>query len=157
MIEGVKTKNLKCIPDKRGFLMEMLRCDDELFKGFGQVYVSGCKRGVAKGWHYHKIQTDNFVCVLGNALVILYDNREGSKTRGESNSFLLKAQISEEHILLQIPPGVIHGFTPVDCEETWVINVPDFPYKYGSPDEYRFPWNSPEIPVKWPEGVTDGG
>jgi dTDP-4-dehydrorhamnose 3,5-epimerase len=31
MIEGVKTKQLRVIPDERGFLMEMLRRDDEIF------------------------------------------------------------------------------------------------------------------------------
>ena len=31
VIDGVKTKKLKVIPDERGRLMEMLRCDDEIF------------------------------------------------------------------------------------------------------------------------------
>ena len=30
MIEGVEIKKLKVIPDKRGFLMEMLRNDDKM-------------------------------------------------------------------------------------------------------------------------------
>ena len=37
MIDGVKIKKLKVIPDERGRLMEMLRADDELFESFGQV------------------------------------------------------------------------------------------------------------------------
>jgi hypothetical protein len=28
-IHGVKTKALRLIPDERGFLMEILRCDDQ--------------------------------------------------------------------------------------------------------------------------------
>ena len=40
MIDGVKTKDLRVIPDERGLLMEMLRCDDEIFQQFGQVYLS---------------------------------------------------------------------------------------------------------------------
>jgi dTDP-4-dehydrorhamnose 3,5-epimerase len=157
MIEGVKIKKLKCIPDKRGFLMEMLRSDDELFKGFGQVYITGCKKGIAKGWHYHKLQTDNFICVLGKALVPLYDLRENSKTKGEVNEFIIKAPLTEENLLLQIPPGVVHGFTPLDCDEIRIINIPNFPYKYDSPDEYRYSWNSKEIPFIWPDFVVDGG
>lgn len=157
MIEGVKIKPLKCIPDKRGFLMEMLRCDEDLFKGFGQVYVTGCNRGIAKGWHYHKLQTDNFICILGNALVPLYDMRENSKTKGEVNEFIIKAPIAEEHFLLQIPPGVVHGFTPLGCDEIRIVNIPNFSYNYKSPDEFRFPWDSTEIPFKWPSDVSDGG
>jgi len=157
MIEGVQIKRLKCIQDRRGFLMEMLRSDDEIFKGFGQVYITGCKKGIAKGWHYHKLQTDNFICVSGIALVPLYDMRENSKTKGEVNEFILKAPLADEHVLLQIPPGVVHGFTPLGCEEIRIINIPNLPYQYNSPDEYRFPWNSEQIPYKWPEEVTDGG
>ncbi len=40
MIANVKIKQLRVICDERGSLMEMLRRDDELFKGFGQVYMT---------------------------------------------------------------------------------------------------------------------
>ena len=39
-IQGVKTRALRVVPDERGWLMEILRADDELFQKFGQVYVS---------------------------------------------------------------------------------------------------------------------
>ena len=45
-IEGVRIKSLKVIPDERGWLMEILRCDDEIFKQFGQVYLSTAYPGV---------------------------------------------------------------------------------------------------------------
>ena len=37
MIDGVVVKQLKVIPDERGFLMEMLRVDDPFFQQFGQA------------------------------------------------------------------------------------------------------------------------
>ena len=159
MIHDVRTKKLKLLPDDRGFLMEMLRCDDEIFMNFGQVYITGCIKGVVKGWHYHKEQTDNFVCVYGKALVVLCDLREGSPTYGVSEEFFLEAppHKGEGNMLLQIPTMVMHGFTAYDCDEARIINVPTRPYKYNSPDEYRYPWNSEEIPYKWPEFVTSGG
>ena len=65
LIEGVKTKSLRVIPDERGWLMEILRSDErDLFSTFGQVYVSATYPGVVKAWHYHKEQVDNFACVL---------------------------------------------------------------------------------------------
>jgi len=170
MIEGVKIKRLKFIPDDRGFLMEMLRCDDEIFKEFGQVYITGCVRGVVKGWHYHREQTDNFVCVYGRALVVLCDLRKDSPTYGVCREFFLNAPplernstdtpaegFSDGYILLQIPPLVVHGFTAYDCGEARIINIPTRPYRHDSPDEYRYPWNSTEIPYKWPAFVTRGG
>jgi len=91
MIRDVRVKPLKVLTDERGFLMEMLRADDPLFEGFGQVYITGCRRGVAKAWHYHKEQTDHFVCVSGVALVVLYDGRPDSPTHGEAQEFFLTA------------------------------------------------------------------
>ena len=40
MIEGVQVKKLRVIPDERGRLMEILRADDDIFLGFGQVYLT---------------------------------------------------------------------------------------------------------------------
>jgi len=89
MIEGVRTKRLKVIPDERGFLMEMLRCDDEMFEKFGQVYLTVAYPGVVKGWHYHKKQTDIFIPVKGMFKLVLYDDREGSPTYGRINKFFI--------------------------------------------------------------------
>ena len=71
MIDGVVVKNLRVIPDERGWVMEMLRCDDDIYTKFGQVYLSVVYPGVVKGWHYHKIQTDRFTVVKGMAKVVL--------------------------------------------------------------------------------------
>ena len=159
MIQDVRIKKLKLLPDDRGFLMEMLRCDDEIFEKFGQVYITGCTRGVVKGWHYHKEQTDNFVCVYGRALVVLCDLREGSPTHGICEEFFLEAPPSkgDGNILLQIPRFVVHGFTAYECDDARIINIPTRPYRYETPDEYRYSWNSEEIPYKWPAYVKRGG
>ena len=146
MIDGVQIKKLKVIPDERGYLMEMLRCDDDFFQKFGQVYLTVAYPGVVKGWHYHKIQTDHFVCVKGMLKVVLYDDRDGSRTRGEVNEFFLG-----EHnpILLVIPNGVLHGMKGVGSEPAYLINVPTEPYKYHEPDEYRVDPHDNDIPYDW--------
>ena len=46
MIEGVQVKPLKCIPDERGYLYEMLRCDDPDFEKFGEIIGETDKNGV---------------------------------------------------------------------------------------------------------------
>jgi len=159
MIDGVQVKSLKVLPDDRGFLMEMLRADDPLFEQFGQVYVTGCRRGVAKGWHYHKEQTDHFVCVSGTALLVLYDGREASPTRGEVQEFVLHSppQRDPAPLLVKIPRLVVHGFTALDSDEARIINIPTKTYRYSDPDELRYPWDSPAIPYRWPAEVTQGG
>ena len=76
MIEGVKIKKLKVIPDERGRLMEILRADDEVFEKFGQVYMTTTYPGVVKGWHFHKVQSDNVACMQVMIKLVLYDQRE---------------------------------------------------------------------------------
>ena len=81
-IEGVKIRDLKKGRDDRGWLMEIFRSDWPEFQKFGQTYMTTCKPGVIKAWHYHKLQSDHFVPIKGNALVGLYDSRESSPTKG---------------------------------------------------------------------------
>jgi dTDP-4-dehydrorhamnose 3,5-epimerase len=159
MIRDVQVKPLKVLTDDRGFLMEMLRADDPLFEAFGQVYITGCRRGVAKAWHYHMEQTDHFVCVSGVALVVLYDSRQDSPTHGEAQEFVLAAPPAGDPVplLLKIPPRVLHGFTTSGCEEARIINVPTRMYRYEKPDEYRVPWNSRDVAYRWPSEVVRGG
>lgn len=146
LIRGVKIKKLKVIPDERGRLMEMLRADDDLFIKFGQVYMTTAYPGVVKAWHYHKKQTDNFVVVKGMMKVVLYDDREGSETRGMVNEFFMGEY---NPILLQIPKLVYHGFKAIGESEAIVINIPTETYNYNEPDEYRIDPHNNNVPYNW--------
>ncbi len=146
MIEGVVLKPLRVIPDERGFLMEMLRSDDEIFERFGQAYITACYPQVVKGWHYHRKQTDHFVCVRGMAKVVLYDQRDDSPTRGQVQEFFIGER---NPALLKIPPLVMHGFKAIGQEMAMIINFPTELYNYQEPDEYRVPWDSKDIPYDW--------
>jgi len=146
MIDGVLTKQLKVIPDERGWLMEILRCDDTLFKKFGQVYITTAYPNVVKAWHLHKIQTDNFTCVHGMMKVVLYDNRKDSSTYREVNEFYIGEQ---NPLLLSVPPFVYHGFQAIGPQIAYFLSVPTEPYNYKKPDEYRLPPDSNKIPYRW--------
>lgn len=95
----------------------------------------------------------------GTALLVLYDYRDNSPTQGQVQEFVLDGPPCRrtDPILVKIPPLVVHGFTPLDCDEARIINVPTLPYRYTDPDEFRYPWNSPEIPYTWPAGIIRGG
>ena len=146
MIEGVRIKKLRVIPDERGSLMEILRNDDEIFEKFGQVYITTAYPGVVKGWHYHKIQSDNMCVVKGMMKIVLYDSRDNSPTKGEVNEFFAGVH---NPILLHIPVFVHHGFKCIGEEEAIVVNVPTERYNYDNPDEYRIDPHSVEIPYDW--------
>ena len=146
MIDGVKVTPLKVLPDERGRLMEIMRCDDDVFEKFGQVYMTTAYPGVVKAWHYHKIQSDHFSVVKGMMKLALYDDRDGSPTRGEVNEFFLGVH---NPILVKIPKGVYHGFKAIGVEEAVVINVPTEPYNREQPDEYRLDAHDNDIPYDW--------
>lgn len=146
MIDGVKIKKLKVIPDERGKVMEMLRIDDEIFEKFGQIYLSVVYPEVVKGWHYHKIQTDYFVVVKGMAKIVLYDYRSTSSTHKEINEFFIG---EDNPTLIVIPPLVIHGMKGIGRKSAYLVNCPTEPYNYTNPDEFRISPYSDEIPYNW--------
>jgi dTDP-4-dehydrorhamnose 3,5-epimerase len=133
-IHGVKTKKLRVMPDERGWLMEVLRADDDLFSRFGQVYVSATYPGVVKAWHYHKRQVDHFACIAGMVKLVLIDTRDDSPTKGSINEFFLGTQ---NPMLVQVPNLVYHGWKCISLEPSLVLNVPTEPYSYDDPDEHR--------------------
>ena len=145
-IEGVKVKPLRVVPDERGRLMEVLRCDDPIFEKFGQVYITTVNPGVVKAWHYHKIQTDNIAVVQGMLKLALHDGRDDSSTRGEVMEYVMGVH---NPILVQIPPGVRHGFKGIGLDETIVVNCATEPYDRATPDEYRLEAHTEEIPYDW--------
>ena len=146
MIDGVIVKKLKIIPDERGRLMEILRSDDEIFKKFGQVYMTTAFPGVVKAWHYHKKQDDNFTCVHGKMRLALYDARHKSPTYKEVNDFVISL---EAPMLVHIPKNVYHGFKCVSDIEALVINTVTLAYNYKEPDEYRLDAYDNDIPYDW--------
>lgn len=146
LIQGIETKNLRLIPDERGFLMEMWRSDWPEFRKFGQAYITACYPRVIKAWHYHKNQWDNFVCVYGMAKVVLYDPRERSLTKGLINEFHV-GQLNP--LLIKIPPLVYHGFTTEGNGMTLIVNLPTELYNYEQPDEHRVPYDDTSIPYSW--------
>jgi len=146
LIEGVAVRPLKPIHDERGYLMEMLRPDWPEFEAFGQAYVTVGYPGIVKGWHYHKKQTDHFVVVKGTAKVVCYDPREGSRTKGKVNELFPG---DRSPMLIKIPPLVLHGFRAVGGEPVYVVNFPTKAYDYGTPDEFRVPHDSPDVPYSW--------
>ena len=63
LIEGVVITPLKQIPDERGRVMHLLRCDDPGFEQFGEIYFSIISPGMVKAWRMHTKMTMNLEIV----------------------------------------------------------------------------------------------
>ncbi|TCL70778.1 dTDP-4-dehydrorhamnose 3,5-epimerase [Hydrogenispora ethanolica] len=146
MILGVKTKELIRRVDDRGFFMEILRDDDQLLQKFGQFSMAMTYPGVIKAFHYHKLQDDLWFFPKGEAQVVLYDLREDSKTRGETDVYYLGEL---QPWLLTIPAGVAHGYRVLGGEPALITYLTTQSYDRLQPDEYRIPWDDPTIGFDW--------
>jgi dTDP-4-dehydrorhamnose 3,5-epimerase len=119
MIEGVQIIPLRRIPDERGTVFHMMRATDPHFQQFGEIYFSSIYKGVIKGWHLHKEMTLNYACVFGRIKLVVYDDREGSPTRGELNEFFLGP---DNYSLAIVPPDVWNGFKGMSDPHALVAN-----------------------------------
>lgn len=119
MIEGVQVIQLQRIPDERGTILRMLRRTDPHFIQFGEIYFSTVYPGVVKGWHLHHGMTLNYACPYGRVKLVLYDDREGSGTRGEFQEVFLGP---DNHALVVIPPEVWNGFKGMHAPFSIVAN-----------------------------------
>ena len=144
MIDGVLVHPLRRIPDERGMIMHMLRSDDPHFEAFGEVYFSVGFPGVVKGWHLHKRITQNYAVVSGMIKLVLYDQRDGSPTKGEVQELFIG---ENNYCLVRMPPGIVNGFKAYGDRPAIVANCATEPH---DPDEIvRYDPFTKEIPYDW--------
>ena len=144
MIDGVEVITLKQICDERGRVMHMLRNDAPHFDKFGEIYFSTVYPGVVKAWHIHKKMTLNYAAIKGMIKLVLYDDRKGSKTKGE----LMELFVGENnYCLVKIPAMVWNGFKGIGTKEAIVANCSSIPH---DPDEIdrKDPFTK-DIPYDW--------
>ena len=144
MIKDVKKIDLIAHVDDRGYLIEILRANDDYFTKFGQVYLVGnFARGIIRAFHKHNILWDFFFISHGSAKFIFVDDRENSPTYKEVNTFVIS---SRNPSLLVVPPGVYHGWMSLE-DDTQLISTASEVYNRENPDEVRVPPDS--LGVEW--------
>lgn len=145
-LEGVQVKHLVSHCDERGYLLEVLRDDDELLERFGQTTYTMTYPGVIKAFHWHKKQHDLWYVATGEARVVLYDLREESRTYRKTQVIY-----AGEHkpLLIVIPPGVAHGYQVLGEKPVGLFYHTTRSYDPKDPDEERIPFDDPSIAFPW--------
>jgi dTDP-4-dehydrorhamnose 3,5-epimerase len=143
-IEGVNVVPLRRIPDERGTVMHMLKRTDPHFIEFGEIYFSTIYPGVVKGWHLHHRMTLNYACIHGRIKMVLYDDREGSSTRGNLMELFLGP---DDYSLVQVPPEIWNGFKGMGHEVSVVANCATIPHDPTQSE--RMDPNDGRIPYAW--------
>ena len=147
MLPGVRIKDLKKIPDERGFFAELLRKDWKEYVDkddeFVQSNLSMTYPSIIRAWHRHdRGQIDNFVVLGGSYKICAYDDKEDSPTKGQLDEIVA----SEEKLqIIRIPGHYWHGSKVVSSEPGLILYFVTRLYDYKNPDEERRPWNDPKI------------
>lgn len=144
-IDGALLLDLKVIPTDGGPVMHMLRPSSPLFMGFGELYFSEVFVGAVKAWKQHSLQTQHFSVPVGQLKVVLFDDREGSGTKGKVVELVLGRP--DTYRLLRIPPLVWYGFTAVGTSPALICNCADIPHDPA--ESIRKAADDPSIPYSW--------
>lgn len=107
-VAGVTLHPLKHIVVPKGDVYHALKSTDEGYCGFGEVYFTQIEHGQAKGWKRHNRMTLNLVVIVGKVKFVIYDDREGSLTRGRFEEIILSP--SDNYQRLTLAPGLWMAF-----------------------------------------------
>ncbi|MCP4265475.1 MAG: dTDP-4-dehydrorhamnose 3,5-epimerase [Candidatus Brocadiaceae bacterium] len=144
MIKDVLIIPLRKIPDERGKVMHMLRCNDPHFEQFGEIYFATAYPGVIKGWHEHTKQTQNYAVIQGMIKLVMYDNREDSSTYRE----LMEIVTGEDlYQLIRIPTGIINGYKTIGEKTAIVANCATLPHE--ADEMLRYDPHGDKVPYQW--------
>ena len=144
MIQGVQIKPLEIFRDERGQVMRMMRCDDGIFKQFGEIYFSLTNPGVIKGWKKHLKMNQHFAVPRGDIKLVIYDDRKDSSTYGEVQEINVGEQ---NYQLVCIPSGVWYGFRAENQQAAMIANCSDIPHDPKETEGCLI--DDPRIPYQW--------
>lgn len=120
-MEGVTLHPLKHIIVSKGDIYHALKSTDEGYKGFGEAYFSQVKEGAVKGWKRHNRMTLNLIVPLGCVKFIIYDDREGSSSKGEFEEITLSPK--ENYQRLTIAPGLWLAFCGMSKGTSMLMDI----------------------------------
>ncbi|MCW2997783.1 MAG: hypothetical protein JWN65_1332 [Solirubrobacterales bacterium] len=143
---GVSVHDLTTHVDDRGTVCELydprwgVNADPLVF-----AYMFTLRPGAAKGWGVHRVHEDRYAFLSGELELVLYDGRPDSPTSGREWRTVLSGYRRQ---LLVIPRGVWHAERNLGATDAIVVNFPTIQYDHASPDKYRLPLDTDELPVQ---------
>jgi len=141
MLDGVKIKQLKRLPDERGFFSEIMRKDWKDIFGEDTVAQSNFSYtypNIIRAWHRHlRGQNDYFLVVKGAAKICVFNDKSGELNEVVSSGFELQ--------IVRVPGHYWHGFKAVGDEPAMLVYFTTNLYDASNPDEERRLWNDPTL------------
>ena len=151
MLQGIRVKSIKRLPDERGFFTEVMRKDwKDLFAEdtIVQANLSLTYPSIIRAWHRHlRGQTDYFLVLKGLVKICAFD--EKTKELDEVISSALNLQV------VRMPGQYWHGFKVLGDEPSMLLYFTTNLYDPANPDEERRPWNDLTLIPKIVNGKKD--
>ena len=151
MLDGIRIKPIKRLPDERGFFTEVMRIDwkDLLEEDtVAQANLSFTYPNIIRAWHRHlKGQTDYFLALKGKIKICAFDDKTEELNEIISSSLDLQ--------LVRIPGHYWHGFKAVGDEPALLLYFTTKLYDHVEPDEERRPWNDRMLVPRLINGKKD--
>ncbi len=150
-LKGVKTYEIKILPDERGFFAEALRQDWKEFleeEQITQTNLSYSYPNVVRAWHKHtRGQIDHFLVLKGAMKICAYDEETGKMAEIIASD--------KKPTVVRIPGKYLHGTKTISNEPSLLIYFVNRVYDYKNPDELRRPWDDQSIVPTEINGKTD--
>lgn len=157
-IKGLVVIEPKLWTDDRGYFYESYSKkafdDAGIYGNFVQDNQSLSQKGTLRGLHAQKgasAQGKLVRVIKGSVTDVAVDIRTGSPTYGEHVSVKLS---EENHQMLWIPPGFLHGFVTLEDNTIFTYKVTNL---YDIASEIGVLWNDPDLGINWgidPSEVT---
>ncbi len=140
-LEGVRTYEIRILPDERGFFSEILRTDWKEFlqdEQVTQINLSYSYPNVVRAWHKHaRGQVDHFLVLQGAMKICAYNEETGEMAEVVASA--------KKPIVVRIPGKYLHGIKSISNEPSLLVYFVNRLYDYNNPDEIRVAWNDPTI------------
>ena len=122
-IDGVILTPLKVINVPGGDVLHGMKCSDSGYSDFGEAYFSTIDLGAVKAWKRHRKMTLNLVVPLGAIRIVIYDDRQNSKSNAQYQVVILSRD--SNYCRLTVPPMVWMGFQGMDKKTSLLLNIAD--------------------------------
>jgi dTDP-4-dehydrorhamnose 3,5-epimerase len=136
-IPGVVIKHIQDIVGAQGSIQHMVRSDDAVFAGCGEVYFSATNPGVVKDWHIHDEQTSVISCISGTLTLALHDPKTGASmtlTFGDG-----------DRKVVRIPSGVAYTWRNNSSAPAMIANCAS--HVHDPAKSRKIPFS--EVPHEW--------
>lgn len=144
IISDVEIVPLKIIKDHRGAVMHMLKAPLDSKLEFGEIYFSVVNSGIVKGWKRHKVIHQNMVVPEGMIRLVIYDDRQESKTYGNIQTIDFG---TENYVLVKLPPMIWYSFSSIAKNHSIIANCISEPH--SAEEGEILPLETDKIPYKW--------